>query len=81
VNAAPVSFQPLETPGMDGDAWVVCTQKSRGKRRTVAHTYTAEHAQLFAAAPDLLAACKDMMEGRGDWGARIAEAIAKAEGR
>lgn len=38
-------------------------------------------ARLIAAAPDLLAACKDMMEGRGDWGARIAEAIAKAEGR
>lgn len=39
------------------------------------------NAQLMAAAPDLLAACKDCMENRGDWGALMFAAIAKAEGR
>lgn len=38
-------------------------------------------AHLIAAAPDLLAACKDCMENRGDWGAAMAAALAKAEGR
>jgi hypothetical protein len=39
-----------------------------------------DNARLIAAAPDLLAACLDCMENRGDWGARMNAAIAKATG-
>lgn len=49
---------PFEAPGMDGEAFVICTHKNTGKRRTVAHAYTAGDAALFAASPDLLAALK-----------------------
>lgn len=39
------------------------------------------NARLISAAPDFLAACKDCLEGRGDWMALMSAAIAKAEGR
>jgi hypothetical protein len=35
---------------------------------------------LIAAAPDLLQACEDCMEDRGDWGAKMFAAIQKAKG-
>jgi hypothetical protein len=37
-------------------------------------------ARLIAAAPDLLAACQDCVEGKGDWSALMFAAIAKATG-
>ena len=41
----------------------------------------AADAELIAAAPDMLAACKDCVENRGDWSAAMFAAIAKAEGK
>lgn len=38
------------------------------------------NANLIAAAPDLLAACKDCLEGQGDWVSMMSAAVAKAEG-
>lgn len=35
-------------------------------------------AHLIAAAPDLLAACNDCIENRGDWAAKMHDAITKA---
>jgi len=36
--------------------------------------------RLIAAAPDLLQACEDCMENRGDWAAVMGAAIEKARG-
>ena len=47
---------PWEAPGKDGDSFVICTHRSKGNRRTVAHAYTEDDARLIAAAPDLLEA-------------------------
>lgn len=80
---------PLEAPGMDGDAFVVCTHKMVGKRRTVAHAYSAADAALFAAAPDLLAALREVIDGTAfyqarvtskEWRAKARAALVKAEG-
>lgn len=38
-------------------------------------------ATLYAAAPDLLRACEDCMENRGDWAAVMGAAISKARGK
>lgn len=84
---------PWEAPGRDGDEWVICTHKSKGKRRTVAHAYSEHDARLIAAAPDMLEALREILSttvGRGDGSfadfvnevrdiARAA--ISKAEGR
>lgn len=51
---------PFEAPGRDGDTFPVCTHKRVGKRRTVAHAYTAADAALFAAAPDLVKALEEI---------------------
>ncbi len=45
---------PWEMPGQDGGDYVVCTHRSRGKRRSVAHIYNEADARLIAAAPDML---------------------------
>jgi hypothetical protein len=39
------------------------------------------NAHLIAAAPDMYSACRDCLEGRGDWVPAMAAAIAKAEGK
>ncbi len=57
-----LSKGPWEAPGMDGDAYVVCTAKSHGKRRTVAHAYTRDDAALIAAAPAMLASLREIVE-------------------
>lgn len=44
------------------------------------HKDMKEIAHQLAAAPDLLRACEDCMENRGDWGGAMNAAIAKARG-
>lgn len=39
------------------------------------------NAALIIAAPDLLKACEDCMENRGDWAALMGDAIRKARGQ
>lgn len=47
---------PWLTPGTDDDAYIISHIDAKGKQRTLAHVYSADNAQLIAAAPDLLAA-------------------------
>ncbi len=61
---------------------------ARGKRvcsinsnSPLPHTERDANARLIAAAPELLAACQDCLEGRGDWGARMSAAVARAGGQ
>lgn len=54
---------------------------SKGATVQVSDWLTKDTAHLVSAAPDLLAACQDCMENRGDWGAAMGAAIAKATGR
>ncbi len=68
---------PFEIMMDDGD---VCPLIATVCDNTLDERQAIADARLISAAPDLLAACQDYMENRGDWGARIAEAIAKATG-
>jgi hypothetical protein len=80
---------PWEMPGLDGDEYVICTDKAKGKRRTVAHAYSDANARLIAAAPDMLSALEMIASLAGgqlpDYARSIHDiaraAIAKAEGR
>ena len=50
--------QTLESPGRDGDAYVICKRDTGGKRRTVAHVYNEQYRNLFMSSTQLLEACK-----------------------
>ena len=50
---------PWEMPGTDAGEFVVCTDKSRGKRRTIAHVYDDANARLIAAATTAPPECDD----------------------
>lgn len=49
-------------------------------RTDAEHIASHADARLIAAAPDLLDACRDCLENRGDWLAKMSAAIAKAKG-
>lgn len=68
---------PLESPGTDGDARVICYHDGR-KRRTLAHVYGERqeaNARLYAAAPALLEECRRQREEI----ARLRDALTAAQ--
>lgn len=56
-----------EAPGTDGDAHVICTHRSLGKRRTIAHVYDKQFAPAIAAVPEILDALGPSEGGTADF--------------
>ena len=54
-HTLPYSELLLEAPGQDGDVFPICTHKDRGKRRTIAHAFSKDHARRLVSCVN---ACK-----------------------
>lgn len=58
----PTPFAPVECPGTDGGAHVICRKDAARKRRTLAHAYDADFAALIVRAVNSHAALVEALE-------------------